>query len=178
MGYKEGFDHNMFFKLFALSLPSGFEHIVEGLPRREEWLENNRHLLSAAMLLTSFSYLEGMLSSTWIEDFGEEFQPELYCLRIIRNAITHNDGDISLNRRARGLTGEQQLQEVINFKESLEQNTYAPLNNWQPLARTNYISFEDTTVKLGNCAIGRIGMLGHIIMRNSGLIKYDEHNTE
>ena len=173
MGYLEGFEHNMFFRLFAQSLPVGFRHISEGIPRREAWIEENSHLISGTMLLSTFSYLEGLLDSRWIEEFGCALQPELTSLRIIRNAITHNDGDITNNLKNRGLTGPEQLEYVESFIESLLSNRYAPLENWSEENRSNYISIDEDIVKLGECSIGRIGAIGHIILRRAEKIIYD-----
>jgi hypothetical protein len=174
VGYIEGFEHNMFFRLFAESLPAGFRHITHGNSRREAWLEENSHLVSSTMLLSTFSYLEGILDENWIEEFGNDFQPELDCLRIIRNAITHNDGIISANRKNRGLTGPEQLEFVETFIESLESNNYEPLQNWDDAKRIDYIFLDENVVKLGESSIGRIGALGHNILRRAGKIVFDQ----
>ena len=174
MGYLEGFEHNMFFRLFAQSLPVGFRHISEGIPRREAWIEENSHLISATMLLSTFSYLEGILGSGWIEGFGDDFLPELTSLQIIRNAITHNDGNIINNRKSRVGTGPEQLEVVNSFIEFLRSNSYAPLEDWGETNRNNYISIDEDIVKLGECSMGRIGAIGHNILRRAGRIVYDQ----
>ena len=173
MGYIEGFEHNMFFRLFAESLPLGFEHISNGIPLKEQWVEENSHLISSIMLLSTFSYIEGILNSAWIDDFGGDFQPELDSLRIVRNAITHNDGSIESNWKARGLTGSEQLALVEKFMELLQANDYLPLHTWSPEKRADYISIDEGIVKLGESSIGRIGSIGHNILRRAGKIIYD-----
>ena len=46
------------------------------------------------MLVAVFTYLESNLGNKWIERHGGNQQPELECLRTIRNAFVHTNSNI------------------------------------------------------------------------------------
>ena len=142
MSYKAGFEHFLFLKVLALSIPKGAEHICKDTTRRREWLAKYPHLLTGSMLLTAFAYAEGLLGETWIEDHGKDFETELGSLRIIRNAITHNDGNIRGNLKARGFTGDEQFTYVQKFIDAVQSDEYRGLASWNATNRKDYIHLE------------------------------------
>ena len=164
VGYKEGSEHHLFFSILAGSIPKGAEFLTEDTETRLKWYEENSHLLPRVMLLATFAYVEGIIGSTWIEDYGNDFNEELEALRMIRNAMTHHNGYVKMNRYARGRNGEQQFVYVKRFSEKLKNNEYEPLKKWEKEKRMEYIQVElDGVVNLGKSAFGRLGALGQNI---------------
>jgi len=173
LSYKKGFEHFLFLKILALSIPKGAAHICEDTPRRTAWLQTYPHLLTGSMLLAAFAYAEGLLGKTWIEDQGANLKRELECLRIIRNAITHHDGAIRKNRRARGLTSDQQHAYVKEFIQDMLVGSFAPLSQWPIEKRKSYILLSRSgIVKLGPSSYGRIGAVVNSVLRQAGVIKH------
>ena len=82
MAYKEGFEHYLFLKILALSIPKGANIICEDTERRKQRLTGYLYLLPSSMLLAALAYVEGMLGSSWVEDHGKELTEELESLRI------------------------------------------------------------------------------------------------
>lgn len=175
MAYKEGFEHYLFLKILALAIPKGAQDICDETDKRKEWLSEYSYLLPTSMLLTTFAYVEGMLGESWIEDYGNNFHEELEALRIIRNAITHNEGNIKNNRNARGRDGEVQFIYVNEFVDKLRENSYKPLESWENDKRLNYIQLQESgLVKLGDSSYGRIGSVINNILKRAGKIQLEE----
>lgn len=178
MGYKKGFEHFLFLKVLALSIPKGAALICKDTIKRKQWLDKYPHLLTGSMLLTSFAYAEGMLGTKWIQNHGKDFEEELNSLRIIRNAITHNDGYINKNKKAiwlMGLTGAGQLNYVNQFVRDLKSGSYKPLVSWELKKKETYIEFEKAGfVKLGKSSYGRIGAVINNVLKRAGKIEFDD----
>jgi len=173
MAYKEWFDHFQFFRILALSIPKGASSMCEDTETRQKWLSQYSHLFTGAMLLNSFSYAEGILGAGWIDAHGKDFEEELTSLQIIRNAITHNDGNIKSNLRRRGHTGPEQFIFVGRFVVKLLSNEYIPLNEWDADKRAEYITLEDSgLVKLGDSSYGRIGAVVNNVFLRAGVISH------
>ncbi len=175
MTYLKGFEHFLFLRVLADAIPKGAAEICRDTERRQQWLRDYPHLLSGAMLLSAFAYAEGILGEGWIEDYGGDFERELNSLRIIRNAITHNDGNIRGNRRSRNRNGEEQFQYVRVFRDQLISNRYQPLAKWDKKKRSTYIELEDSgSSKLGESSYGRIGAVVNSVLMRAGFIKHSE----
>ena len=175
MAYKEGFEHYLFLKILALAIPKGAQEICDGTDKRKKWLSEYSYLLPTCMLLTTFSYVEGMLGESWIENYGSSLQEELESLRIIRNAITHNEGNIKNNRKSRGRDGETQFIYVKEFVDKLREGSYKPLESWENDKRLSYIQLQETgMVKLGESSYGRIGAVINKILKLAGKIQFEE----
>lgn len=73
--------------------------------------------------------------------------------------------------------GPEQFEFVNQFVSSVCSNQYEPLYKWTNQKRETHIFFEDNVVKLGESSLGRVGALGHNILRRARKIKFDDDDT-
>jgi len=115
----------MYFLLVSLGLPKGVELVSEDTSRRKIYLDNNPHFPNNVVLTTSLTYCESLLnngrnSNNWINNHGGVFTEILFAMKIIRNAWTHNNGNISQNFNFKEMTGNQQYmycKEILNSND-------------------------------------------------------------
>lgn len=171
MRYSVGFEHYLLLKVLAESIPKGATHLCEPSPKRMKWLNDNPHLLAGTMLLTSFAYAEGTLGANWIRKFGKGIRYELRALRITRNAIAHNGGNITANRPSEGRTGHQQYSYVTRFVSEAISGNYTPLKAWPISRRKDYIHLDPGGhVRLGKSSYGRVGAVVLNAFMQAGVI--------
>ena len=83
-----------FSKCLYHALTKGVEDYAKDTTRRSKFLSENQHLISGVMLVGIFSYLESTLGKNWIDRCGGRQKRELECLRFVRNAFVHSNGNI------------------------------------------------------------------------------------
>ncbi len=89
-----GFEHRMFFVILRDALRSGTKHVADW-GRRKQWLEDNPDQPAAMYLIAALSYTEGVVGTNWAEDHGGARKRELCVLRILRNALVHESGELA-----------------------------------------------------------------------------------
>ena len=94
--YWVGLEHAFFFGALHRLLQYERSRYTSETERRREWIADRAYLFPALMLVGSFLYVEGECKSGWIQKYGGKRKRELYSLRIIRNAIVHEAGDLTL----------------------------------------------------------------------------------
>ena len=98
-----------------LALTKGVDDYVE-TPRRQNFYDNNAHLIAGTMLVGIFSYLESVVGKNWIDQYGGNFRAHLKSLKFIRNAFVHTNG----NLRQLGSFSETKLQKLKDLISSLQ----------------------------------------------------------
>ncbi|WP_109830117.1 hypothetical protein [Reichenbachiella versicolor] len=161
----EGYEHRMFFQLISLGIPKGAEFVSEDTHRRQAYLQNNPHFPNNTVLIASMTYCENVLndsdinSNKWIEDYGGTLIEVLKSMKIVRNAWTHNSGDISRNNRFNGMSGAEQYNYVkVNFQSNDADNRSYEFND------------DLTVVNVLPAGCGRIRAVCTKVFKNAGQI--------
>ena len=76
------------------ALTFGIEHWADGFPDKEQHAQDNSHFYYSAMLVSMMTHLAGKMGDDWFDSYKGNWKRHLKVLKIIRNAIVHNDGDV------------------------------------------------------------------------------------
>ena len=162
-----GFEHRMYFKLVSLGLPKGVEFVSEDTPRRHAYLNSNPNFPNNIVLTSCLTYCENILnagnnSNDWINSHGGIFIDILLAMKIIRNALTHNNGDISQNHNFNRMNGNQQYEYA---KMTLQSND----------TDITCYEFDDnnTTINVLPVGCGRISAICTAVFKNARVIIVD-----
>ncbi len=159
-----GLEHRMYFILVSLGLPKGVEFVSEDTPSRKDYLDDNPNFPNNIVLTSSLTYCENVLnagnnSNDWINNHGGIFIDILLAMKIIRNAWTHNNGNISQNYNFNGMNGNQQYNYA---KSTLQSNT----------TDSTCYEFDDgnTLINVLPIGCGRISAICTSVFKNAGVI--------
>lgn len=171
--YWRGMEHSFFTRALKHALTQGVQGFVEGTDRRRAWFQDSAHLFPDFMLVGCFAYLEGQLGQGWIEKYGRKHKRDLYCMRLIRNAIVHKSGDL---KKCRHFSGKN-----INAKRGRPSDINAYVVRYAlALKKRNikddkgkpipvYFTVSNGLVKLNNKAFGVLLSFCVAIYRRAGL---------
>jgi hypothetical protein len=160
----QGFEHKLYFRLISLGLPKGIEFIAEDTARRKAYLDDNPNFPNNIVLTSCLTYCENVLNSgnnsnDWINNHGGIFIDILLAMKIVRNALTHNNGNISQNHNINGMNGNQQY---VYAKSTLQSNAID----------SACYEFDDssTTINVLPNGCGRISAICKSVFKNAGVI--------
>lgn len=100
--YWKGQEHALYFAALDRLLQYERTRFTSETEGRQLWFADRAYHFPALMLIGSYIYIEGECKSGWIQKYGGKRKRELYVLRIIRNAIVHEAGDLTLLKPYRG----------------------------------------------------------------------------
>ena len=92
--YWPGQEHAFYVHALHRLLKHERQRYTSETERREAWFADRAYHFPALMLVGCFSYIEGVFGRGWIQNFGGRRKRELFVLRVIRNAIVHEAGDL------------------------------------------------------------------------------------
>lgn len=168
----KGFEHKLYFRLVCLGLPKGIEFVADDTARRKAYLKANPNFPNNLVLISCFTYSESALnnskkSNKWINNYGGKFKDILYAMKIVRNAWTHNNGNISQNFDFKKMSGAQQYTFAKNILQS---------NATDKLC----YDFDDATYTINVLpnGCGRISAICTSIFKNAGEIVVVEKKSK
>lgn len=167
-------EHSLFPRTLEHALTYGPKHFVEDTDRRQAWFRDSAHLFPDLMLVGCFLYLEGQLGAGWIAKYGRKHKRDLYCMRLIRNAIVHRAGDLKRHRRYKGKEINARKGRppdinayVVRYALALKKGEIKDDKN-KPIPV--YFTVSKGVVKLNNSAFRVLLSFSFTILRRAGLI--------
>jgi len=166
----KGMDHRLFFTIIRDSLEQGPDHVC-ATDRRVQWLGNNRFRFPGALLVSYFAYVDGILGSKWIENYGKRQRRELYTLRHVRNAITHFDGDLTKLRKNKVSKPGRPQDPCLYVRKFVRGLNSGKVAKVQEGAIPSYITISGSgVVTLEQSAFGRLAALLTLVLQRANLI--------
>ena len=80
-------DDHYYFLHLRDALTLGIEKCVEGIERREAYLDDNKYLFHGTLLVGCFAYVESQLGLGWIRTYGQAQKRDFFVLRFVRNVL-------------------------------------------------------------------------------------------
>jgi len=172
--YWRGMEHSLFPRALQHALTYGSEHFAEDTDRHQAWFRDSAHLFADLMLVGCFLYLEGRLGAGWIAKYGRKHKRDLYCMKLIRNAIVHSAGDLKRHRQYKGKNINTRKGRppdvnayVVRYALALKKGEIKDDKN-NPIPA--YFTVSKGVVKLNDNAFGVLLAFSLTILRRAGLI--------